>query len=101
MIRTVLKAEEFPAGCTDLNTGLSQVKRNDFSHVDLQWNNYNTDKGVCVSCNEKRCIVLVQEGWCVSCDEKLCEKKESATQVFNAIFGAHNEIGEARGIKTA
>jgi len=47
-------------------------------------------------------MVLVQEGWCVSCDEKLCEKKrKAATQVFNAIFGAHNEIGEARGIKTA
>ncbi len=29
---SVLKAEEFPAGVTDLDTGLTDVDRNDFSH---------------------------------------------------------------------
>merc|ERR1719171_779727 len=32
---TVLKAEELPAGVTDLDTGLSNVDRNNFSHCDV------------------------------------------------------------------
>jgi hypothetical protein len=28
----VLKAEEFPTGVTNLDTGLTNVNRNDFSH---------------------------------------------------------------------
>ena len=32
---SVLKAEEFPAGVTNLDTGLTDVDRNDFSHCDV------------------------------------------------------------------
>ena len=31
-LNTMLKAEELPAGVTDLDTGLTDVDRNDFSH---------------------------------------------------------------------
>ena len=34
---TVLEAEELPAGVTNLNTGLTDVDRNDFSHCDGEW----------------------------------------------------------------
>ena len=33
---SVLEAEEFPAGVSDLDTGLSDVDRNDFSHCDVR-----------------------------------------------------------------
>jgi len=35
-LNTVLEAEELPAGVTDLDTGLSNVNRNDFSHCDVK-----------------------------------------------------------------
>jgi len=35
-LNTVLEAEELPAGVTDLDTGLSDVDRNDFSHCDVE-----------------------------------------------------------------
>ena len=34
---TVLEAEELPAGVTNLDTGLTDVDRNDFSHCDGEW----------------------------------------------------------------
>jgi len=33
---TVLEAEKFPAGVTNLDTGLTDVNRNDFSHCDVK-----------------------------------------------------------------
>ena len=33
----VLEAEELPAGVTDLDTGLTDVDGNDFSHCDVRW----------------------------------------------------------------
>jgi hypothetical protein len=33
---TVLKAEELPTGVTDLDTSLSDVDRNDFSHDEFE-----------------------------------------------------------------
>ena len=36
-LNTVLKAEELPAGVTDLDTGLTDVDGNDFSHCDVRW----------------------------------------------------------------
>ena len=35
-LNSVLEAEELPAGVTDLDTGLSDVDRNDFSHDDVK-----------------------------------------------------------------
>jgi hypothetical protein len=32
---TVLEAEELPAGITDLDTGLTNVNRNDFAHCEF------------------------------------------------------------------
>ena len=43
---TVLEAEELPAGVTDLDTGLTDVNGNDFSHCDVRCKVLEKEKGL-------------------------------------------------------
>jgi hypothetical protein len=42
----VLEAEELPAGVTDLDTGLTDVNGNDFSHCDVRLKVFGKEKGL-------------------------------------------------------